>query len=53
YPILTLPTEITVEIFTHCLPDEPCVPRTDTAPLLLGRICRTWREISLATPELW
>ncbi|KAJ7832821.1 hypothetical protein B0H13DRAFT_2111857 [Mycena leptocephala] len=53
YPILTLPTEITAEIFARCLPNEPAVPRTDTAPLLLGRICSTWRTISLATPELW
>ncbi|KAJ7602109.1 hypothetical protein DFH06DRAFT_1259478 [Mycena polygramma] len=53
YPILTLPTEITVEILVRCLPDEPSGPRTDSAPLLLGRICRTWRNISLNTPELW
>ncbi|KAJ7630126.1 hypothetical protein DFH06DRAFT_1224953 [Mycena polygramma] len=53
YPILTLLTEITVEIFVRCLPDEPSGPRTYTAPLLLGRICRTWRNISLSTPELW
>ncbi|KAJ7744950.1 hypothetical protein DFH07DRAFT_924816 [Mycena maculata] len=53
YPILTLPTETTAEIFMHCLPDVPSLPRIDTAPLLLGRICSKWRIISLTTPQLW
>ncbi|KAJ6578732.1 hypothetical protein DFH09DRAFT_1148219 [Mycena vulgaris] len=53
YPVLTLPTEITAEIFAHCLPTLPSTPRTDSAPLLLGCICSTWRSIAVATPELW
>ncbi|KAJ6553506.1 hypothetical protein DFH09DRAFT_1166793 [Mycena vulgaris] len=52
-PVLTLPTEITAEIFAHCLPTLPSTPRTDSAPLLLGCICSTWRSIAVATPELW
>lgn len=51
--ILTLPTEITAEIFARCLPEVASTPRIDTAPLLLGRICSNWRSISLDTPELW
>ncbi|KAJ7457074.1 hypothetical protein FB451DRAFT_1098473 [Mycena latifolia] len=53
YPILELPTEIMTEIFVHCLPSQASAPRIDTAPLLLGRICSTWRTIVLATPALW
>ncbi|KAF8150378.1 hypothetical protein K438DRAFT_1865723 [Mycena galopus ATCC 62051] len=40
YPVLTLPTDITSEIFTHFLPS--------TLP-----ICRQWRQIAVATPGLW
>ncbi|KAJ6539747.1 hypothetical protein B0H19DRAFT_1240374 [Mycena capillaripes] len=52
---LSLPPEITSEIFIHCLPAERegDVINTREAPLLLMRICRVWREISISTPELW
>ncbi|KAJ6488219.1 hypothetical protein C8R47DRAFT_1320583 [Mycena vitilis] len=64
--ILLLPPEITAAIFEHCLPsdhpwpasgqdrssDQPW-PSSDKAPLLLGQICRQWRDISLDTPTLW
>ncbi|KAJ7680042.1 hypothetical protein B0H17DRAFT_1232474 [Mycena rosella] len=55
FTVLALATEITAEIFAHCLPDllVASKPRTDTAPLLLGRICSTWRNIALTTPKLW
>ncbi|KAJ6578678.1 hypothetical protein DFH09DRAFT_1148072 [Mycena vulgaris] len=53
YPVLTLPTEITTQIFVHCLPDSVSPPEIDAAPLLLGRICSGWRSIALGTPELW
>ncbi|KAJ7286927.1 hypothetical protein C8J57DRAFT_1166822 [Mycena rebaudengoi] len=55
YPILTLPIEITSEIFVHFLPPYPERPPA-TGPLsphMLGQICRTWREIALSTPRLW
>ncbi|KAJ6480956.1 hypothetical protein C8R45DRAFT_1215855 [Mycena sanguinolenta] len=51
YPILTIPIEITSEIFLHCLPAiEAARP---SAPLLLGRICRMWRDIAYSSPRLW
>ncbi|KAJ6539730.1 hypothetical protein B0H19DRAFT_370957 [Mycena capillaripes] len=52
---LSLPPEITSEIFIHCLPAERerDVFNTREAPLLLMRICRVWRDISISTPELW
>ncbi|KAJ7864892.1 hypothetical protein B0H13DRAFT_2671124 [Mycena leptocephala] len=54
-PILTLPNEITLEIFIRFLPIYPlCPPLTGLpSPTLLTHICRRWREIALGTPELW
>ncbi|KAJ7464343.1 hypothetical protein FB451DRAFT_1370163 [Mycena latifolia] len=53
YPILTIPVEITSEIFHHCLPDEPQRPSQMTAPMLLGAVCREWRIISRGDSRLW
>ncbi|KAJ7639611.1 hypothetical protein DFH06DRAFT_966108, partial [Mycena polygramma] len=53
YPILTLPVELTSEIFLHCLPAEPVQRSLWVAPMLLGRICRRWREIAYDDPRLW
>ncbi|KAF8218130.1 hypothetical protein K438DRAFT_1796355 [Mycena galopus ATCC 62051] len=52
YPVLTLPSEITIEIFKWCYEGGmrvlPSVP-----PLLFTRICHDWRELALSTPALW
>ncbi|KAF8217122.1 hypothetical protein K438DRAFT_1798327 [Mycena galopus ATCC 62051] len=53
YPIFTVPVELTSEIFLHCLPAVYARPSTKLAPLLLGQICRTWRDIAYADPRLW
>ncbi|KAJ7356511.1 hypothetical protein DFH08DRAFT_459916 [Mycena albidolilacea] len=55
YPVLTLPTEITTEIFMHFLPTYPlCPPLTGLdSPTLLTQICHEWREIALGTAALW
>ncbi|KAJ7262448.1 hypothetical protein C8J57DRAFT_1711697 [Mycena rebaudengoi] len=55
YPILTLPTEITSEIFVHFLPPYPERPPATglNSPELLSQICWAWREIALSTPRLW
>ncbi|KAJ7629804.1 hypothetical protein DFH06DRAFT_710177 [Mycena polygramma] len=55
YPILTLPDEITSEIFMYILPPAPDFPYLTgrLSPTLLTRICRRWREIALGTPQLW
>ncbi|KAJ7280877.1 hypothetical protein C8J57DRAFT_1711835 [Mycena rebaudengoi] len=44
-PILTLPTEMTSEIFVHFLPPYPERPPAIGlfSPEILGQICRTWR----------
>ena len=53
-PARRLPPEIVGEIFVHCLPTtHNAVKSTTEAPLLLGRICSAWRNISLLTPRLW
>ncbi|EGO03124.1 hypothetical protein SERLA73DRAFT_70575 [Serpula lacrymans var. lacrymans S7.3] len=58
-PIRRLPPEMLSKIFEHCLPLEEKSqvstnePSISHAPLLLGRVCSTWRAISLSTPRLW
>ncbi|KAJ7641219.1 hypothetical protein FB45DRAFT_899692 [Roridomyces roridus] len=55
YRVLTLPNEITSEIFLHFIPPYPdCPPlRGLDSPTTLTHICREWRDIALATPMLW
>ncbi|KAJ7172980.1 hypothetical protein C8R43DRAFT_978109 [Mycena crocata] len=55
YPVLTLPYEIASEISIRFLPVYPdCPPLTGLlSPMILTRICRRWRELSLAIPALW
>ena len=53
-PARRLPPEIVQEIFVRCLPTTHNPAKSTTvAPLLLGRICSAWRNISLSTPRLW
>ncbi|KAJ7755898.1 hypothetical protein B0H16DRAFT_1540039, partial [Mycena metata] len=55
YPILTLPVEVTIEIF-HRLPLEvgdKMGIRRNAAPISLTTVCRSWRAIALSTPTLW
>lgn len=51
--IRRLPTELVQKIFVWCLPPRNPVMSAKEAPMLLGRICRTWRQISLSCPVLW
>ncbi|KAJ7639360.1 hypothetical protein FB45DRAFT_905387 [Roridomyces roridus] len=53
YPVLSLPPEITSEIFIHCLPTWWSGVDAKVAPLLFLQICRRWREIVISTPALW
>ncbi|KAF8175470.1 hypothetical protein K438DRAFT_1608588, partial [Mycena galopus ATCC 62051] len=52
YPVLSLPPEITSHIFIQSLPEDTR-PSPRSAPLLLVQICRSWRVIAIATPDLW
>ncbi|KAJ7044672.1 hypothetical protein C8F04DRAFT_593641 [Mycena alexandri] len=55
YPVLTLPNEIVSEIFIRFVPVYPERPSRDGihSPNNLTHICRKWRDIALATPDLW
>ncbi|KAJ6466405.1 hypothetical protein C8R45DRAFT_877152 [Mycena sanguinolenta] len=53
YPVLSLPPEITSRIFVECLPDRGASALVGSAPLLLMRVCRRWKDIALSTPQLW
>ncbi|KAF8207657.1 hypothetical protein K438DRAFT_1813983 [Mycena galopus ATCC 62051] len=55
YPVLTLPTEIVSEIFSHFVPRYPrCPPLIGAlSPTTLTHICHEWREIAVSTPTLW
>ncbi|KAJ7261949.1 hypothetical protein C8J57DRAFT_1134179 [Mycena rebaudengoi] len=49
YPILTLPPEITSEIFIHCVRGHNNL----RGPLLVATVCKAWRAIALTTPAIW
>ncbi|KAJ7252100.1 hypothetical protein B0H12DRAFT_957682, partial [Mycena haematopus] len=53
-PLRRLPLDIIEEIFMACLPTHRnCVMSATEAPVILGRICSSWRTISLSMPRLW
>ncbi|KAJ6485409.1 hypothetical protein C8R47DRAFT_538296 [Mycena vitilis] len=53
-PFRRMPPEILQEIFEACIPTRHFpIMDASCAPLLLGRVCRAWRAISLSTPVLW
>lgn len=52
YPVLSLPREVTSEIFLRCLPVSPD-PYSSLAPMLLTQVCHEWSVIALSTPRLW
>ncbi|KAJ7051953.1 hypothetical protein C8F01DRAFT_1338742 [Mycena amicta] len=64
YPILTLPTELTIEIFTYYVEsvrigfnDYAFSGRTQPtpfpSPIVLASLCRAWRDIALNSAALW
>ncbi|KAJ7437755.1 hypothetical protein FB451DRAFT_1570569 [Mycena latifolia] len=53
-PVRRLQHDIVREIFIASLPSHRnCVMSAVEAPVLLGRICSSWRSIYLSTPRLW
>ncbi|KAJ7058414.1 hypothetical protein C8F01DRAFT_1232633 [Mycena amicta] len=50
YPVLTIPPELTSEIFTQVVDS---VGGTPYYPLTLASVCRRWREIALSSYRLW
>ena len=56
FPINRLPREIIVEIFWNCLVhgrQETVWMSSRNAPILLCRVCSSWRTLALAIPQLW
>ncbi|KAF8997046.1 hypothetical protein BDQ17DRAFT_1248965 [Cyathus striatus] len=53
-PARKLTQDIVEEIFIACLPEgrNPYMNATE-APMLLTRICSSWKRIALSTPRIW
>jgi hypothetical protein len=49
-----LPLDVLHEIFFHCLPTHrnPIMSSSES-PVLLTRICSSWRAIALSSPRIW
>jgi hypothetical protein len=48
------PPEIASHIFIQYAPPSVCYDKEDrSTPLLLGAVCRKWRQLAWATPQLW
>ncbi|KAF8180574.1 hypothetical protein BJ912DRAFT_980767 [Pholiota molesta] len=55
-PIGTVPYDVLLEIFVHCLPRDRLElrqPETWIAPMLLCHVCSSWRTVALAARTLW
>ncbi|KAJ6499315.1 hypothetical protein C8R45DRAFT_864802 [Mycena sanguinolenta] len=53
-PVRRLPADIMSEIFTACIPaNRNAIMSAAEAPLLLCRVCQSWRSVALSTPRLW
>ncbi|KAJ7936347.1 hypothetical protein B0H13DRAFT_1589596, partial [Mycena leptocephala] len=50
---LDLPFEMTAKIFSHFLPPYPARVTPSASVILLGKVCRQWRHISISSPQLW
>jgi hypothetical protein len=52
-PILRLPHELSAQIFTTAFPENSRNTWRSATPLVLGKVCSTWRRIAWSTPRLW
>ncbi|KAF7348321.1 Hexose carrier protein [Mycena sanguinolenta] len=53
-PMRLIPHDVLLEIFFACLPTKHnALIDHNEAPLLLGCICRHWRDVTYSTPMLW
>ncbi|KAF9029364.1 hypothetical protein BDZ89DRAFT_950640, partial [Hymenopellis radicata] len=58
HPLRSIPSELLVEIFSHCTPrvrhgEDTDVLEPQRAPWLLTRVCHRWRELVINSPRLW
>jgi len=53
-PVRRLPIDVLHEIFFRCLPTHRNpIMKSSEAPVLLTRICSSWRAIALSSPRIW
>ncbi|KAJ7748001.1 hypothetical protein B0H14DRAFT_3513916 [Mycena olivaceomarginata] len=53
-PLRRIPQDVLLDIFSSCLPSgHNALIDAAEAPLLLGRVCRHWRDVTYSTPMLW
>ncbi|KAL1674871.1 hypothetical protein EV122DRAFT_281605 [Schizophyllum commune] len=52
-PIRRLPTEILSEIFKACCGDAIEIAHERCEPLVLGSVCKSWRDTIVDMPTLW
>ncbi|KAJ7255834.1 hypothetical protein B0H12DRAFT_960797, partial [Mycena haematopus] len=53
-PVRRLPDDIVRSVLTATLPSTGnATISSDEAPLLLCRVCKSWRALALSTPQLW
>ncbi|KAJ7093664.1 hypothetical protein C8R44DRAFT_989832 [Mycena epipterygia] len=54
YTILTIPPELTTEIFGYCVHDNGCSARAMIRnALTVASVCRAWRAIAISSGALW
>ena len=52
-PIRRLPAEILAEIFVLCMNSDISSFDLTQSPLLVGQVCKGWRQVALSTQTLW
>jgi hypothetical protein len=52
-PIRRIPAEILAEIFVLCMNYDISSFNPAKSPLLVGRVCKGWRQVALSTQKLW
>ena len=53
-PVRRLPPDVLHNIFFHCLPTHRNpIMKSSESPVLLTRICSSWKAIALSSPRIW
>ncbi|KAJ7613981.1 hypothetical protein FB45DRAFT_1064844 [Roridomyces roridus] len=53
YPVLTLPHDVTAEIFLRYVHEDDDDLSSTCRPILIASVCALWREVALSNPCLW
>ncbi len=52
-PVRQVPAEVLMQIFSYTIEDTYDVLHVESGPWVLTHVCRSWRAVALACPELW